>query len=109
PLQRVQSGDGVVYYSPTTTMGVADQLRAFTTIGEAKDERTYQADMGDGFRPLRRDVAYREARETPIAPLLAELVLTRGKRNWAYPFRFGLVEISAADFAVIARAMGAPM
>jgi hypothetical protein len=107
PLRRLQDGDGVVYYSPTTRMGVPDRLQAFTTIGRVKDERTYQADMGNGFRPFRRDVDYRDARATPIAPLLDALELTRGKRSWGYQFRVGLLEISAADFGTIARAMQA--
>src|SRR5947209_4878416 len=107
PLRRVRQGDGVVYYSATTWMGVPDRLQSFTSIGRVKDGETYQADMGNGFRPFRRDVAYHDARETPIAPLLEQLTLTRGKRNWAYPFRFGLVEINPADFGTIARAMGA--
>lgn len=33
--------------------------------------------------------------------------LTKGKRNWGYAFRFGLVEIDAADFRLIAEAMAA--
>jgi len=106
PLRRLKLGDGVVYYSPNTTMRAKDRLQSFTTIGRVKDERTYQADMG-GFRPFRRDVQYRDAREAPIAPLLEHLALTHGKPNWGAAFRFGLVEISAADFATIAQAMGA--
>lgn len=108
PLRRLQAGDGVVYYSPTTAMRKPDKLQTFTTIGRVKDARTYQAEMGNGFEPFRRDVAYHDAAETPIAPLLDRLALTRAKRNWAYPFRFGLVEICEADFDAIARAMGAP-
>lgn len=105
PLRRLKPGDGIVYYAPSTTMGGKDRLQCFTTIGRVKDERTYQAEM-DGFRPFRRDVVYHDAREAPIAPLLGALALTRGKTNWGYAFRFGLVEISAADFAIIAQAMG---
>jgi len=107
PLRRLKAGDGVLYYSPTTSFGGKDWLQAFTTIGRVADERTYQADMGGGFHLFRRDLCYVEARDAPIAPLLDRLEFTRGKRNWGYAFRFGLVEISAADFAVIADAMGA--
>lgn len=108
PLRRLKAGDGVVYYAPSTTMVAKDRLQSFTTIGRVKDARTYQAEM-DGFRPFRRDVIYRDAREAPIAPLLGELELTRGKANWGYAFRFGLVEVSATDFARIAQAMGADL
>ena len=109
PLRRLKAGDGVVYYSPTASLGGKDRLQAFTTIGQVTDERTYQADMGGSFRPFRRDLRYVEARDAPIAPLLDRLEFTRGKRNWGSAFRFGLVEIGAADFAVIADAMGAAL
>ncbi|TGV63168.1 EVE domain-containing protein, partial [Mesorhizobium sp. M00.F.Ca.ET.158.01.1.1] len=46
---------------------------------------------------------------TPIKPLLERLEFTAGKSNWGYQLRFGLFPISAADFALIARAMGAKL
>jgi hypothetical protein len=106
PLRRLRPGDGVAYYSPTVTFGGKDRLQAFTLIGTVTDDRVYQADMGEGFRPFRRDVRYLEAEEAPILPLIDKLDLTRGKRNWGYSFRFGLVEIGKADFDTIAAAMG---
>jgi len=107
PLKRIHAADGVVYYSPTGSLGGKDRLQAFTSIGIAKDDRIYQVDMGEGFRPFRRDVSYVEAKEASILPLLDQLELTRGKRNWGGRFRFGLVEIAEADFETIAAAMGA--
>src|SRR5207237_2333219 len=57
PLRRIRAGDGVVYYSPTGSLGGKDRLQAFTSIGIAKDDRIYQVEMGAGFRPFRRDVS----------------------------------------------------
>ncbi len=107
PLARIGAGDGIVYYSPTETFRGRDNLKSFVLIGTVADDEIAQADMGNGFRPFRRAVRYVPAREAPIRPLLDTLDLTRGKRNWGAPFRFGLVEIGAADFASIAAAMGA--
>jgi hypothetical protein len=107
PLKRPRAGDGVVYYSPTVAMGGKERLQAFTSIGVVADERVYQADMGGGFRPFRRDVKFVEATEASILPLLDALDLTRGKRNWGYPFRFGFLEITQRDFDTISAAMGA--
>jgi hypothetical protein len=107
PLKRPRAGDGVVYYSPTVALGGKERLQAFTNIGVVADERVYQADMGGGFRPFRRDVKFVEATEASILPLLDALELTRGKRNWGYPFRFGFLEITQRDFDTIAAAMGA--
>lgn len=80
-----------------------------TAIGAVKDGEPYQADMGKGFKPYRRDVAWAEAKEAPIAPLLDKLEFTAGKPNWGHKFRFGLFAVSAADFKVIAKAMGAAL
>ena len=43
------------------------------------------------------------------SPLLEKLDFTRGNRNWGYQMRFGLFEISQADFHTIAEAMGAEL
>ena len=109
PLQRIRAGDGVTYYSPALTMGGKDRLQSFVTIGRVRDEELYQGVMGGDFVPWRRNVDYIEAAEAPIAPLLDKLDFTRGNRNWGYQMRFGLFEISAHDFGVIAEAMGAEL
>ncbi|ESZ24468.1 MULTISPECIES: EVE domain-containing protein [unclassified Mesorhizobium] len=107
PLRRVKPGDGIVYYSPTTVLGEKDGLQAFTAIGTVREGGPYQGDMGAGFTPFRRDVAWAKAEEAPIKPLLDKLEFTVGKSNWGYQLRFGLFSVSAADFALIAEAMGA--
>jgi EVE domain len=106
PLRRIHLGDWVVYYSPTEVLRGKDRLQSFTAIGTVKDGAPYQADMGGGFRPFRRDVNWRTAQEKPIKPLLGCLQLTTVKRNWGFQLRFGLFEISEHDMAMIATAMG---
>lgn len=105
PLRRISGGDGVIYYSPAQTMGCKDGLQSFTAIGTALPRAPYAHDMGGGFIPFRRDVAWVQSQITPISPLLEQLDLTRGQRNWGYTFRFGLVEICEADFALIRSCM----
>ena len=110
PLRRIQPGDRVVYYSPNRTYTPSharrerDKLQAFTAIGTVKPGRPYQADMGFGFRPFRRDVAWHEAEPAPLAELQDRLTFTQEK-NWGYRLRQGLVEISEADMTAIAEAM----
>ena len=106
PLRRISPGDGVAYYSPTETFGGKDKLQAFTLIGRVKPGDIYEGQMGD-WVAHRRDVAWTDAHDAPIAPLLDRLEFTQGQRNWGYKMRFGLFEISKADFAVIASAMDA--
>ena len=107
PLRRLRPGDRVVYYSPTATFRGGDTLQAFTALGTVKEGEVYQADMGGGFHPFRRDVAWSDAAQTPIRPLLGALDLAAGGRSWGYQLRFGLFAVSDHDMAVIAQAMGA--
>lgn len=107
PLRRIAAGDGVAYYSPTIKFGGKDRLRAFTAIGTVREREPYAYDMGGGFRPYRRDVAWADAQEASIKPLLDALAFTAAKRNWGYQFRFGLFAIGEPDFQLIAAAMDA--
>ena len=108
PLRRIHPGDGVAYYSPTVTYGGKDKLQAFTLIGRVKPGDIYAGEMG-GWTAHRRDVAWAEADEAPIAPLLETLDFTKGKTNWGYQLRFGLFEITEHDFELIAGAMHAKL
>ena len=110
PLRRIQPGDRIVYYSPNRTYSPShasrtrDRLQAFTAIGTVKDGKMFQADMGFGFQPFRREVAWHEAEAMPIVCLLDQLSFTQDK-NWGYRLRQGVVEISDADMTIIAEAM----
>jgi EVE domain len=106
PLLRMAPGDGLVYYSPRQTLGSDHPLRAFTAIGRVMDGEVWQADEGE-FHPWRRRVDYAaDAAEVAVADLDGRLELT-ARPSWGYALRRGLVPLGAADFAVIARAMGA--
>lgn len=107
PLKRLSAGDGVVYYSPTGTFRGKDKLQAFTLIGRVRDDEIYVGEMGGDFTPWRRNVDYADSRDAPIAPLLDQLDFSRNNSNWGYQMRFGLFEISEADFRTIGEAMGA--
>ena len=109
PLERLHAGDRIAYYSPVRVFGAREPCQAFTALGTVRDDRVYQGDMADqgqpDFKPYRKDVAWLEAREAPIRPLLEALSFTRGRTNWGYALRFGLLEVTAADMAVIMRSM----
>jgi hypothetical protein len=107
PLRRLRAGDGIVYYSPSVEMGVPDNFQSFTAIGTVRDDRIYRGDMGPDFKPWRRDVDWRRAHEAPIRPLLGRLSFTRGRTNWGYALRRGLIAIGDDDVSVILEAMGA--
>lgn len=109
PLRRLQAGDIVVYYSPVEVFGSKLACQAFTAIGAVLPRPPYQVTMliedTIPFHPFRRDVQWFASDTYPIKPLLNQLEFSKGRANWAYPLRFGLVEISEADMRLIAQAM----
>ena len=107
PLQRIRPGDRVAYYAPTITMGGKDRLQAFVSMGIVLPGAPYAFDMGGGFVPSRRDVAYVPAREAAIAPLLDALEFVDDRQRWGSKFRFGLFAVSDRDMRLIAQAMEA--
>lgn len=106
PLKRIASGDRVAIYSPTMALGGKEKCQAFTQLGIVRDGEPYQADMGGGFIPFRRDVDWFETKDAPIAPLLDGLDFTAGRKNWGHQLRFGLFAVSDHDIELIAKAMG---
>ncbi|MBK9442375.1 MAG: EVE domain-containing protein [Comamonadaceae bacterium] len=109
PLRRVKPGDRVVYYAPTNSLGGKDRLQSFVSIGVVLPGAPYAFDMGGGFVPFRRDVAYVAALEAPIAALLESLEFAEDRAHWGYKFRFGLFQVSDADMRLIAQAMQADL
>ena len=105
PLRRMQPGDRVVYYSPKMAFGGSEKCQCFTAIGDVLAEPVYQADMGAGFTPFRRDIRFLPSRDVPIMPLIPALSFIQNKQRWGYLFRFGVIEIPPADFEQIAAEM----
>lgn len=107
PLERMRVGDWLVYYSPRESRNGGEPLQAFTALGRVVGEEVYRFDMGGGFVPFRRDVAYLPAEEeAPIRPLIDRLSFIRNKERWGQAFRSGHFEIHREDFDLIASAMG---
>lgn len=121
PLARMAAGDGLVYYSPVEVFGGKTPCQAFTAIGTIGTIGTvgtvgtvgagapYRVSLGEDFRPWRRDVAFVAAQVAPIRPLLTQLAFITDPARWGYPLRFGHLQISAADFYLIAAAMQAAL
>jgi hypothetical protein len=107
PIGRLSAGDWILYYSPRTALKGGDPMRAFTAIGRVKESSVYQTRRAAEFMPHRRNVVFRKtARPAEISPLLQQLSFTRSKgQHWRIMFRRSVIEISRADFKIIANAM----
>lgn len=108
PMNRIRPGDWLIFYSPKTGFD-GTSLMAFTALGSVADRAPYPGDMGlvAGATPMRRDIDFLPTDDAPIRPLLDQLDLTRGQKNWGMKMRTGLLEISHHDFQIVAEAMNA--
>jgi predicted RNA-binding protein len=106
PLKRLQAGDRLVMYSPRTSYPDGEVLQSFTATGVVTSGEVYQVEMSPEFKPYRVDVAFLECHEAAIRPLIDRLSFIKNKVNWGAAFRFGQIKIPAADFELIADAMG---
>ena len=107
PAARLKFNDFVVYYSPKKIYGGDEPCQQFTAIGQVRDHEPYQVDMGDGFKPFRRNILYLPSRNIDIRPLIDVLPFITNKSSWGGVFRFGFLEIDAHSFEIIHKAMTA--
>jgi EVE domain len=105
PLKRMEQGDWIIYYSPKELFGGDESCQQFTAIGRVIGGEAYQFEMAPGFIPFRRGIEFLPAQAADIRPLIHLLNFIQNKSRWGYAFRFGHIEISQADFELIAEQM----
>jgi hypothetical protein len=105
PLKRMQKGDFIIYYSSKQFFGKPDKCQEFTAVGMIKDDEVYEFQMMPDFRPSRRNIDFFKSKDISIIPFINSLEFIKDKKNWGYPFRFGILEINQHDFDLIASQM----
>jgi len=105
PLQRIYTGDWVIFYSPKLEYDKSERLQCFTAIVKVVEDEVYQHDMGGGFVPFRRKVQFLPSNDVSILPLINDLTFIKDKTHWGGPFRFGTLQIPEEDFQLIAEKM----
>jgi len=105
PVKRLSLGDFVIYYSSKVSLEQSNIYQKFTAIGKVIDDAPYQVDMGNGFKPFRRNISYFNAQHIDIRPLVHLLPFIKNKKSWGYVFRYGFLEIDQASFEIIAKSM----
>src|SRR5512140_2620684 len=106
PLQKLQAGDGFIFYSPKESFPGGEPAQMFTGIGRVKTGEVYEGPGGPDPYPYRIDIEFYESNEVPARPLIERLSFIEDKTHWGYPFRFGYLSIPESDFRIIAEAMG---
>ena len=105
-LRRMAGGDCIIFYSPRTAERGGKPLRRFTALGRIENSPPHQVEMSPDFQPWRRKVEFLPCTEAPIEPLIPRLAFLPDKQQWGLPMRSGLIEITKADYELIAGAMG---
>ncbi len=101
PLMRFKIGDQIIFYSPKTSFKNGEPLKAFTAVAKIIDDKIYQAELSDDFKPYRISAQYQDCKEVKVEPLLEKLDFILKKKYWGYMFKFGLFEINEHDFNLI--------
>ena len=104
-LRKLRRGDGLVFYSPRTAMRSGRPLRQFTALGTITGDEPYQVEVRPDFRPWRLAMEFEATHQADAGPLLEALSFITDVKQWGLPFRRGLFEIGAQDFAIIRDAM----
>ena len=105
PVEKLQAGDRMIFYSPKTSLQNGKPVQAFTAVAKIKERDVYQVIVNDNFQPYRKDAEYEPCREVPIRPLIEQLEFITDKKHWGFKFRFGLFEINRHDFDLIYKSM----
>lgn len=103
---RLLPGDWFAYYAPTQTLGGKDAVRRFVALGRIADGAPTQRQMTTDATGWCRPAHYCDAREADIYPLLDQFGFVTDRPHWGMYFRKSLFKIEAADFSLIADAMG---
>jgi hypothetical protein len=106
-LEALSRGDYVAFYSPRTRFRKGKPLQEFTALGLVEDGEPHRVD-GSAKGLWQCHMNFLDANQTPIQPLVNDLVFIPDKERWGLPFNKGLFEIERADFSCIAKAMGLP-
>lgn len=101
PMQRLQTGDEVLFYAGKEKLGENTPCQQFVAWGTVVDEAPYQVEISDTFQPYRRNLDFHEVRPAPIRPLITQLEFIPNPKRWGYPLRQGFLEITENDFNLI--------
>ena len=106
PLQSMNTGDFIIYYSPTEHYGQKKPCQKFTALGIIQADPAEYYILSENFSGWKRNTLYLPVKEVSIKSLIPALSFIKNKTYWGMPFRRGLFSLPQKDFALIASLMG---
>ncbi|MBK0381914.1 EVE domain-containing protein [Pedobacter sp. SD-b] len=104
-LEKLKKHDWIIYYSSKVKYDVDKPYQKFTAAGQVYDDKPYQTQVNENFKPWRRKVKYSDIEELEIKPLIQQLSFIKNKKNWGLHLRAGFIEINKSDFELIVKKM----
>ncbi|MTI87620.1 MAG: EVE domain-containing protein [Balneolaceae bacterium] len=101
PLAKMNTGDGILFYSSKEKFSSGKSYQKFTAIGFVEDRVVYQPKINSDFNPYRRDIDFLDCEEVKIHPLLKKLHFVDNVNKWGYKLMNGFLEIDKHDFELI--------
>lgn len=106
PLEKMEDGDWIVYYSPKLKHNGSKACQRLTAIARIIGEDIFQVSMSENFKPFRKKAEFLEnIHEIEVRPLIPELDFIKDKDHWGLAFRNGFHHISKKDFMLICQKM----
>lgn len=100
-VSRLSPGDGIVFYSPRTSLRDGQPLQQFTAAGTVTGEEPYRVTVSEQMRPWRVDVAFDATHPVDAKPLVPLLSFIADPAHWGLPFRRGMFTIPERDYRLI--------
>lgn len=105
PLKRMSAGDKILFYAGKAIYGQKELCQRFVALATLADDKIFQYEVTEKFKPYRRQAVYQDINEAEIRPLIEQLAFIKDKEKWGYIFRTGFFEINKHDFDLVASHM----
>ena len=105
PLNKMNEGDHLIYYSPTEQFGVKKPCQKFTALGTIGATEPTPHKISEEFTGWKRTTTYSPIKEVAIKSLVPQLSFIKNKKFWGMAFRRGLFSIPYEDFKLITQKM----
>lgn len=109
PLEHMNKGDMILYYSPTIYFEKPDSIcQQFTGIAQVSDDVIYPQDPANPVR-WRRNANYFECEPHHAAQFHKQVNFLQKHQEWIHAFLQPVFEISPKDFQTIAQKILLPL
>lgn len=102
PLNRMRTGDWLIYYAPKVSLHTNQPYQKFMAVGQVLEGEAYLFEMFPGFIPYRKNISFQKVTSPLSLDGISRFPIWQEYRS---KLRFGHFEISEELFEIIAFSM----